>query len=99
MSILTSPRAGDQRNPARLAHGICRLTLTINSIPYRVSPIPIAGCIGAKLYRLKSDGAHHTVAETIDGHSCDCSDPNRADCEHVRAMVACGLFDRKGGAR
>jgi hypothetical protein len=65
-----------------------------------VTPIPVA-CFGAKLFRLrKADGTTHLVASTLEGFSCDCADDNPADdCDHVKAMVAVGLFERKGGAR
>jgi hypothetical protein len=106
MSIVTRPRADEQRNPDRPARNTCRLTLAINHVAYDVKPIPIAGSVHTRLYLLRgSDGTRFTVASTLDGFSCHCDDAFRrdgaepADCVHIRAMVACGLFDPKGGVR
>src|SRR5690242_5950924 len=98
--MATVSRTPSARKPTRCT---CRLTLTINGVAYRVTPIPITGSIATKLYRLRTaDGTTFTVGSTIDGLSCHCDAAFRhagADCEHVRAVVACGLFDQKGGAR
>jgi hypothetical protein len=81
------------------------LTLTINGVYYRVTPFPITGSVATKVFRLrKADGTHYTVASTLDGLSCDCADYtfrrdgiDSAGCKHIKAMVAVGLLDPKGG--
>jgi hypothetical protein len=100
MSIISVKRPPVNRKHAGPPHGVARLTLHVNGTAYFVEPIPITGSVATKLYRLRTaDGANLTVASTLDGLSCDCCDPNPSDCEHVRAMLAVGLFDGKGGAR
>src|SRR5689334_8545174 len=63
------------RQPARPAHGTCRLTLTINGTPYRVRPVPADSFAAIRAFRLrKADGTAYDVAETVHGHECDCPD-------------------------
>jgi hypothetical protein len=81
--------------------------LFINGTAYGVLPIRPRPDAASKAYRLrKSDGTAYHVAQTVHGPSRDCPDFtfNRdgidpGGCKHYRALVAVGLFDRKGGAR
>jgi hypothetical protein len=90
------------------------LVLTItsgsNSTAYRITPLSVFGSNATRLYRLrKADGTSYKIAQAQDGSlTCDCADhayrsrrgETTGGCNHVRAMVACGLLDgRKGGAR
>ncbi len=91
----------------RSAHGVCRLTLSTNGTTYNVRPIPTDRDAALKAYRLrKSDGTAYHVALTTHGLTCDTPDfvmsrdgIDPDGCKHIKAMVAYGLFDRKGGAR
>ena len=102
--MATVTRATKRRKPA---HGTCRLTLTINGTTYNVRPIAVDRDAALKAYRLKkNDGTHYNVAQTTHGLTCDCPDfvlsrdgIDPDGCKHIKAMVACGLFDRKGGAK
>jgi hypothetical protein len=83
------------------------LVLTINGTNYSVRPVLADSSIALKAFRLrKEDGTIYDVALTAHGLECDC--PNflfRRDgldpsgCKHVKALVACGLLDAKGGRR
>jgi hypothetical protein len=98
------PMTAVTRTPKRRkpAHGVCRLTLTINRTTYNVRPIPTDRDAALKAYRLKkNDGTAYHVAQTVHGLTCDCPDfvfsrddidPN--GCKHVKPMVACGLLER-----
>ena len=105
MNILPHPRS--VRKPARNPHGVARLTLFINGTAYNVRPVQTDADAALKAYRLrKSDGTAYHVALTTHSLTCDCPDFtfNRdgidpAGCKHIKAMVACSFFDRKGGAR
>jgi hypothetical protein len=102
MATVSRPRK--RRKPA---HGTCRLSLTINGTGYNVRPIPTDADAALKAFRLrKQDGTAYHVALTTHGLTCDCPDfvmsrdgIDPDGCKHIKAMVACGLFDRKGGAR
>ncbi len=95
------------KKTARPTHGTCRLILTINGTSYHVRPIPADGFAALKAYRLKKgDGTAYDVARTAHGLQCGCPDfvfhrdgIDPAGCKHIKALVACGLFDREGGAR
>lgn len=109
MSNVPDPRPAVQRTrrPARPTHGTCRLTLTVNGVPYRVRPIPADDFAALQAFRLKkSDGTIYDVALTVHGLTCDCPDftfhrdgIDPAGCKHIKALVACGLLGTKGGAR
>jgi hypothetical protein len=110
VATVARTRAAGQRaarKPARPTHGVCRLTLTINGTAYNVRPIPADPSVASKAYRLKKGiGTIYHLATTAHGPSCDCPDfilrrdgIDPAGCKHIKALVACGLFDRKGGAR
>ena len=102
MATVSRPRK--RRKPA---HGTCRLSLTINGTGYNVRPIPTDADAALKAFRLrKQDGTAYHVALTTHGLTCDCPDfvmsrdgIDPDGCKHIKAMVACGLFDRKGGAK
>jgi hypothetical protein len=56
-----------------------------------------------RVWRLrKADGTTYTVADTIDGATCDCGDfvfrhdGHGTHCKHVRALRALGLIDPEG---
>src|SRR5215469_16247579 len=94
-----------RRRVIRPARADCRLTIAINGNDYRVHPIPSEAYCALKAYRLKKpDGTAYDVAQTVDGLTCDCRDfifhrdgIDPEGCKHVKAMVACGLLDQKGG--
>ena len=87
----------------RPAHAVCRLTMAINGVDYRVEPNPAEAYAVMKAYRLsKPDGTAYDIARTHHGLTCDCPDfIFRLDgldpdgCKHIKAMVAYGLLDRK----
>ena len=102
--MATVTRSRKTRKPA---HGVCRLILTINGTNYNVRPIAFDRDAALKAYRLKKgDGTAYDVALITHGMTCDCPDfvlsrdgIDPEGCKHCKAMVACGLFDRKGGAK
>ena len=85
------------------ARAVCRLTMEINGVDYRVEPSAAGGYAVAKAYRLsKPDGTAYDVALTDFGLICDCPDfifhrdgLDPAGCKHIKAMVAYGLLDGK----
>jgi hypothetical protein len=86
------------------ARAVCRLTMVINGIDYRVEPNPAEAAYAVmKAYRLsKPDGTAYDVARTNHGLTCDCPDfifhrdgLDPDGCKHIKAMVAYGLLDRK----
>ncbi len=91
----------------RPARAVCRLTIAINGMDYRVNPNRADGSAALKAYRLtKTDGTGYDAALTVHGLTCDCPDfifrrdgIDPEGCKHIKAMVAFGLLDRKGVAR
>lgn len=85
------------------ARAVCRLTMAINGVDYRVEPSPPEAYAVLKAYRLsKPDGTAYDVALTRYGLICDCPDfifhrdgIDPDGCKHIKAMVAYGLLDRK----
>jgi hypothetical protein len=85
------------------ARAVCRLTMAINGVDYRVEPSPAGAQAVARAYRLsKPDGTAYDVALTHYGLTCDCPDfifhrdgIDPDGCKHIKAMVAYGLLDRK----
>ena len=79
-------------------HGTCRLTLTIDGTPYRLSKAPAARAAW-HLKRMAEPRkgqvycvlTHHRVV------TCTCQDSttNGAVCKHVRALKALGLVARR----
>jgi hypothetical protein len=96
----TATMAPRKRKEARPAHGTCRLTLTINGVPYDVRPVASDPSIARKAYRLrKSDGTTYDVAWTDHGIVCDCPDfeyrrngLTDQPCKHGAALVALGML-------
>lgn len=84
----------------RPAHGVARLTLTINGTSYSVRPTAPDPSAASRAFRLrKADGECYDVAMTAHGPECSCPDwifsrdgidPN--GCKHIRAAAACGLL-------
>jgi hypothetical protein len=103
----TVPRADLSRRTIRPARAVCRLTIAINGTDYQVNPNPAAACAALRAYRLsKADGTTYDVAQTVHGLTCECPDfifhrdgIDPDGCKHIKAMVAYGLLDCKGGAR
>jgi hypothetical protein len=87
------------------ARAVCRLTMAINGVDYRVEPNPPAAFAAGKAYRLrKPDGTAYDVAATGYGLTCDCPDfifhrdgLDPDGCKHIKAMVAYGLLDGPQG--
>jgi hypothetical protein len=85
------------------ARAVCRLTMAINGVDYRVEPNARGPYAVEKAYRLsKPDGTAYDVASTHHGLTCDCPDfifhrdgIDPDGCKHIKAMVAYGLLDRK----
>ncbi len=85
------------------ARAICRLTMEINGVDYRVEPNVSQSYAVTKAYRLcKPDGTAYDVALTDFGLTCDCPDfifhrdgVDPDGCKHIKAMVAYGLLDGK----
>src|SRR5437660_512853 len=77
------------------ARAICRLTMEINGVDYRVEPTRARALAVAKSYRLsKPDGTAYDVALTDFGLTCDCPDfifhrdgLDPDGCKHIKAMV------------
>jgi hypothetical protein len=110
VSTVPRPRTEGQpskRKPVRPAHGTCRLTLMINGTSYVVRPIQADDSAALKAFRLKKpDRTVYDVAQTTHGLVCDCPDfvfhhdgLDPAGCKHIKALVACGVLDGKGGAQ
>ena len=86
------------------ARAVCRLTMAINGVDYRVEPNPAGPFAVRKAYRLrKPDGTAYDVALTGHGLTCDCPDflfhrdgLDPGGCKHIKAMVAYGLLDWTG---
>ena len=95
--------AAPRTRTIRPARAVCRLTMAINGVDYRVEPNPAEAYAVMKAYRLsKPDGTAYDIARTHHGLTCDCPDfIFRRDgldpdgCKHIKAMVAYGLLDRK----
>jgi hypothetical protein len=85
------------------ARAVCRLTMEINGVDYRVEPTPARAFAAGKSYRLrKPDGTTYDVALTDFGLTCDCPDfifhrdgLDPGGCKHIKAMVAYGLLNAK----
>jgi hypothetical protein len=101
------PRAEPRRRTIRPARTVCRLTLVINDMNYRVEPNAAEASAALKAYRLsKADGTDYDVAQTVHGLTCDCPDfifrrdgIDPEGCKHIKAMVTYGLLDSKGVSR
>jgi hypothetical protein len=82
----------------------CRLTVTIRGAAYTARPIRPETSEVARAWRLcKVYGTTYTVADTIDGTTCDCTNlvfrhegHDQVGCKHVRALRALGLIDPEG---
>ena len=57
--MATVARAPKRRKPA---HGVCRLTLTINGTSYNVRPITVDRDAALKAYRLKKNDGRTTTS-------------------------------------
>jgi SWIM zinc finger len=99
MSTVAPEVRGAQPAPAPpVRHGTCRLTLTIDGTPYRLSKSPSARAAW-HLKRLSEPRkgqvycvlTHHRIV------TCSCPDSimNGAVCKHVRALKALGLVARR----
>lgn len=104
MTAAPAARAGATAARPRVigpARAVCRLTMVINDVDYRVEPNPPHGSAAVKAYRLrKGDGTCYDVALTRHGTTCDCPDfifhrdgIDPDGCKHIKAMVAYGLLD------
>jgi hypothetical protein len=103
--MTTANRSKAPRKPARARPAdTCRLSITIRGTAYTARPIrpETSDVIRAWTLR-KGDGEPYTVADTIDGSTCDCADfvyrhdgQDQAGCKHVRALRALGLLDPEG---
>jgi hypothetical protein len=83
---------------------VCRLTLTIRGVDYRVRPLAVEdqGFAVLKAFRLRKAGTDrvYDVARTVYGDTCDCGDQtfrhegnDDVGCKHIRACRAAGLLD------
>ena len=83
---------------------VCRLTITIRSVVYTARPIRPEMSDVIRAWRLrKPDGTVYSIADTIDGATCDCADfvyrhdgHDQTSCKHIRALRALGLIDPEG---
>jgi hypothetical protein len=87
--------------------GRCGLTIRINGERYKVAPIRDE-CFGTiRAFRFtKPDGDFHDVSHQVYGHDCSCGDfvfrrdgIDESGCKHIKAAVAVGLLDARGGSR
>jgi hypothetical protein len=96
---MTAPRRPVNRN-VRPAHGVCRLTITINGTNYGLRRIPADPSIALRAWRLrKADGTTYNIAVTPHGPECDCPDfafhrdgIDPDGCKHINALNAVGLL-------
>ena len=103
MSTLAPAPRADQCAPPPLVpvrHGVARLMLCINGEVYKLRR-QAAPVRGARLWHLtkatgERAGAVYAVARGNCTVSCSCQDHlnTRAECKHIRALVACGLLAR-----
>jgi hypothetical protein len=83
---------------------VCRLAVTIRGDAYSARPIRPESADVIHAWRLrKADGTTYTVADTIDGQTCECGDysfrhagRDLLGCKHIRAIRALGLIDADG---
>jgi hypothetical protein len=83
---------------------VCRLSVTIRGVCYSARPIRPETSDVIRAWRLrKADGMTYTVADTIDGATCDCADyvcrhdgHDQTGCKHIRALRALGLIGDEG---
>ena len=101
--MATVTRAPKRRKPA---HGVCRLTLTINGTSYNVRPIRSDRASPSRRSASRRAMGRITMSPYHPWPHCDCPDfvlgrdgLDPEGCKHVKAMVACGLLDRNGGAK
>jgi hypothetical protein len=84
--------------PKQTLPDVCKLTLTIRGLDYRVVPIPGSTVRAWRLRRVDRKG-ECVVAETPSGPMCSCQDQvwrhhGRDDqgCKHIRACRALGMI-------
>jgi hypothetical protein len=83
--------------PKQAIPDVCKLTLTIRGVDYRVTPHPCTTGRAWKLRRADGKGSC-IVAEGSDGASCDCPDArfrhatDNEGCKHIRACRALSLI-------
>jgi hypothetical protein len=103
MTTAIATRRPMNRKPAKPAHGIARLTLTINGTVYSLHPLWCDGVHATRLFRLHKSGTatRYVVAQAPDGLVCDCPDftfhrdgIDPDGCKHIKAMVAVGLLSK-----
>jgi hypothetical protein len=104
MSTVSQPRPTGKPNaqprPPRPAHGVCRLTLAINGVPYSVRPIACDNAAALRCYELrKSAGERYHVSQHPHGAECDCPDfvfqrdgRDPGGCKHIQALAVLGLI-------
>ena len=93
-TVARKPRA------VKPAHGVARLSLTINGTTYGVKPTHPDPAAASRAFRLRQpDGTVYDVVETVHGHTCDCPDwefnregRDPAGCKHIKALVTVGLL-------
>jgi hypothetical protein len=95
-----APRKPAKARPA----DTCRLSVSIRGTLYTARPIRPETSDVIRAWRLrKADGTVYTVADTIDGATCDCADftyrhdgHDQTGCKHIRSCRALGLIDPDG---
>ena len=103
--MTTATQTKAPRKPAKAKPAdVCRLSVQIRDVAYTARPIRPELSEVIRAWRLrKPDGTAYTVADTIDGATCDCADfiyrhdgIDATGCKHVRALRALGLIDPDG---
>jgi hypothetical protein len=103
MSIVSRPArpVAPQSPPQHVRHGQASLRLRINGVAYRLrraSSIGLRREVAWELTHLSGPraGRAHVVCRVNRTTACSCEDfnMNHAECKHIRALVAVGIFPR-----
>jgi hypothetical protein len=105
--VATRTKTAPARKAPKPATGRAGLTLRINGQNYKVVPIRDQDFGAIRAFRLtKPDGEFHDVSHQVYGHDCSCGDfvfrrdgIDESGCKHIKAAVAVGLLDARGGVR
>jgi hypothetical protein len=102
MSIVSDTARPVGAYPPPVRHGLCRLTLRIKGIDYRLRPMPAPPGFRAVWVLRKLDphsvAASYSVAAPSGGKPAGCTCPdheiNGAICKHILALSAVGLIPK-----
>jgi hypothetical protein len=98
MFIVADAARPDGASPPSVRHGICRLTLRIGGMDYRLRPCPSEANVLAA-WQLRKLDPHHSARYFVAAPKgkpahCTCPDHERSGwtCKHLGALLALGLI-------